>query len=99
MERLSAYVSFCYNFHCFSFSFYSFSFYYGKLCMLGSFAGWRYERGCTRYVEYLPDRTYQTLSKDARVKLYIHKAKPCILFCLAPCASVSFLVQGGLYES
>ena len=30
----------------------------GKLCMLGNFAGWRYERGCTRYVEYLPDGTY-----------------------------------------
>ena len=67
-------------------------FYYGKLCMLGNFAGWRYEWGCTRYVEYLPDGIYQALNKDARVKLYIHKAKPCILFCLAPCVSISFLV-------
>ena len=26
------------------------------------------------------------------------KAKPCILFCLAPCESVSLLDQGGLYQ-
>ena len=63
--------------------------------MMGNFAGWRNEGGYTRYVEYLPDGTYQSLNKDARVKLYIHKAKPCIMFCLAPCASVSFLDQGG----
>ena len=73
-------------------------FYYGKLCMLGNFAGWRHERGCTRYVEYLPNGTYQSLNKDARVRLYIHKAKLCTLFCLAPCASVSLLDKGGLYE-
>ena len=63
-----------------------------------TFVGWRNERGCTRYVECLPDGTYQLLNKDARVKLYIHRAKPCILFCLAPCASVSLLDQGVLYE-
>jgi len=80
------------------FVFFLFSFYYGKLGIMGNFAGWRNERGCTRYVESLPDGTYQSLNKDARVKLYIHKAKPCILFCMAPCASISFLVQGGLYE-
>ena len=74
------------------------SFYYGKLGMMGNFAEWRNERGCTRYVEYLPDRTYQSLNKDARVKLYIYEAKPCILFCLAPSASVSLLDKGGLYE-
>ena len=74
-----------------------FYFYYGKLGMMGNFAGWRKERGYTRYVEYLPDGTYQSLNKDARVKLYIHKAKSCIMFCLAPCASISFLDQGGLY--
>ena len=73
-------------------------FYYGKLGMIGNFAGWRNEHGFTRYVGYLPDGTYPSLNKDARVKLYIHKAKPCILFCLAPCASVSFLDQGGLFE-
>ena len=78
---------------------YLFSFlYYGKLGMMGNFAGWRNEQGCTRYVECLPNGTYQSPNKDARVKLYIHKAKPCILFCLAPCASVSFLDQGGLFE-
>ena len=65
---------------------------------MDNFAGWRNERGCRRYVGYLPDRTYQSLNKDASVKLYIHKVKPYILFCLAPCASVSFLDQGGLYE-
>ena len=74
-----------------------FSFYYGKLGMTGNFVGWRNERGYTRYVEYLSNGTYQSLNKDARVKLYIHKAKPCIMFCLAPCASISFLDQGGLY--
>ena len=74
-----------------------FYFYYGKLGKMGNFAGWRNERGCTRYVQRLPDGTYQLLNKDARVKLYIHKAKPCILFCLAPCASVSFLDYGGLF--
>jgi len=95
MEHLSAYVSLCYNFH---YIIFFNSFYYGKLGMMGNFAEWRNERECTSYVEYLPDGTYQSLNKDARVKLYIHKAKPCILFCLAPCASVSFLVQGRLYE-
>ena len=60
-----------------------FSFYYGKLGIMGNFAEWRNEWGCTRYVESLLDGTYQSLNKDARVKLYIHKAKPCILFCLA----------------
>ena len=75
-----------------------FSFYYGKLGIMGNFAGWRNERGCTRYVESLPDGTYQSLNKDARVKLYIHKAKLCTSFCLAPCASVSFLDQVELYE-
>jgi hypothetical protein len=69
-----------------------------KLGIMGNFAGWRNERGCTRYVESLPDGTYQSLNKDARVKLYIHKAKLCTSFCLAPCASVSLLDQGGLYE-
>ena len=44
-----------------------FSFYYGKLGIIGNFAEWRNERGCTRYVEYLPDGTYQALNKDARV--------------------------------
>jgi len=66
--------------------------------MMGNFVGWRNERGCTRYIECLPAGTYQSLNKDARVKLYIHKAKPCILFYLSPCASVSLLDQGGLYE-
>jgi len=93
MKCLSALVSFCYYFH--YIYIFLFSFYYGKLGMMGNFAGWRNERGCTRYVGYLPDGTYQSLNKDARVKLYIHKAKPCILLCSAPCASASFLDQGG----
>ena len=42
-------------------------FFHGKLGMMGNFVGWRNERGCTRYVEYLPDGTYQALNKDARV--------------------------------
>jgi hypothetical protein len=75
-----------------------FSFYYGKLGIMGNFAGWRNEQECTKYVESLPDGTYQSLNKDVRVNLYIHKAKLCISFCLAPCASVSLLDQGGLYE-
>ena len=80
------------------FSLYVYSFYYGKLGIMGNFAGWRNEWGCTRYVESLPDGTYQSLNKHARVKLYIHKAKLCTSFCLAPCVSVSLLDKGGLYE-
>ena len=82
LKRLSFFLSL------FSLYIFLFYFYYGKLGMMGNFAGWRNERGCTRYVQRLPDGTYQLLNKDARVKLYIHKAKPCILFCLVPCPSV-----------
>ena len=48
--------------------------------MTGNLAGWKHERGCTRRVGYLPDRTHQAMNKNARVELYIHKAKLCICF-------------------
>ena len=31
-----------------------------------------------RCMGYLPGRTHQAMNKDARVKLYLHEAKPCI---------------------
>ena len=62
----------CLNFFLLLFHYiYVFIFFYdGKLGIMGNFAGWRNQRGCTKYVEFLPDGTYQSLNKDARVTVY-----------------------------
>ena len=51
-----------------------------QLGMMDNLAGWRQGQGCMRFVGYLRDRSYQPLNKNARVDLYIHKAKLCICF-------------------
>ena len=52
--------------------------------MMGNSAGWKHEARYTRCVGYLPERTHRALNKNARVKLHIDEAKPCILFSLVP---------------
>ena len=56
---------------------------------MGNSAGWKHEARYTRCVGYLPERTHRALNKNARVKLHMDEAKPCILFSLVPRASVS----------
>jgi len=58
----------------FSFHFFIFLFWDGKVDMMGNLAGWSHKRGCMRCVGYIPERTHQILTKNARVKLHMHEA-------------------------